>query len=1255
MNMEKTGRELSGDHTWGKLFFLACRVLVILFLATSSSHASENLSFASPDELRVTYADCPLGIDAATPRFSWRMIVPDGVRGYRQTAYRIQVTDPKGDVMWDTGEIPGDVSMGIVYDGDPLEATTRYDWAVTVWDQTGAFASETSWFETGLMDTDGGTTAWEDARWIGGGPEDLVLYAHYLSVFKFQYTLQLDAASGSTRAGFVYGANDARLMDRNRNIYNIEAGENESFIRLELDILRVDGTHGGTAQLNIYRAGYHPEDSADSPFKSFSIPLSVIHNENKYAPHTFFVESIFGTTRIFIDEQDEAHEITGGDAVGQGPFSTPGVNLNPVGWGGDYIAFPMLADIGFSVPDGQRARFSDIMVRHHRFPSNALFETEGDGPASRMNAEEDIFVAAATKTGAGLSRTDGGYEVAGGKEGAFISVDPSRNAMPMLRTEFAAEDKKIDHARLYVTARGIYEFFINGSRVGEDWFNPGLTQYNVTHMYQTYDVTDLVRAGEVNAMGAMLGEGWWSGNITFSGSNWNYFGDRQSLLAKLVITYRDGTREVVGTNDREWKYDNRGPVLYGSFFQGEVYDATREAAVEGWSEPGYDDAGWKSVAVVPLAGTAFSGKVTDMGGAETDFNYDRFSLIGQIGPTARVVETLTAKSVEEVRPGVYVYDMGQNMVGVPRIRIEGGTPGRKVILRYAEVLYPDLPEYGKNVDMVMLENIRAALAQDIYVLKGGTEVIQPRFTFHGYRYVEITGVETPPSPEAVQGLVISSVDRLSAGYRTSNPKVNRLWENIVWSMRGNFLSIPTDCPQRNERMGWSGDLSVFSRTATYLADVDQFLVRHMMAMRDLQGDNGMFTGVAPIGPGFGGILWGSAGITVAWEVYRQYGDVQLLRDHYDAMKRYMAYLAGRVDTSTGVVDDGPLGDWLSPEGNRNDNSLLWCAYYVYDLDIMARVADVLDQSEDARVFRGEYEARKKHFNDTYVDRETGKTVKSDFKSSGFGMPGGAAAVPVSTLKSSDGREFVDTQASYAVPLALGVFDDENIACTARNLAAACGRKRVDDGGVVRPEYALMTGFIGTAWISRALSDNGYSDIAYRLLQQDSYPSWLYPVDQGATTIWERLNSYTVEAGFGGNNSMNSFNHYSFGAVGQWMMACSLGIQPDETSPGFKHFILKPEPDPTGEMTFAEGFFDSAYGRIESAWKVDGEMLIYKATVPPNTTATLYLPASRTVVTENGTPAAVADGVKFLRTEDGWVLFELDSGVYEFHTQKSSQL
>jgi alpha-L-rhamnosidase len=561
--------------------------------------------------------------------------------------------------------------------------------------------------------------------------------------------------------------------------------------------------------------------------------------------------------------------------------------------------------------------------------------------------------------------------------------------------------------------------------------------------------------------------------------------------------------------------------------------------------------------------------------------------------------------------------MGQNMVGVPEISVRGGIKGNRITLRYAEVKYPDLPQYGKKVGMIMLENIRAALSQDIFILKGGDEIIRPRFTFHGYRFIEITGIGKALPAESVRGCVISSAQEPASGYVTSNPGVNKLWENITWSMKGNFLSIPTDCPQRNERMGWSGDISMFARTSAYLYNMPQFLRRHMTAFRDDQREDGRFGDVVPLRGGFGGILWGSAGITVAWESWLQFADKEMLAEHFLSMGKYISFLESRIDAKTGLVNEGPLGDWLSPEGNRNDNTLLWEAYFVYDLEIMAKIAGILGKTADAGSYRKKYEDRRKLFNERFVDAGTRKTHP-------------------------------DTQASYAVPLALGVFSPEYEADAARHLTTAVMRRNTDDEGVVRPEYSLMTGFIGTAWISKALCDHGYPEIAYRMLQQTSYPSWLYSVEQGATTIWERLNSYTVENGFGGNNSMNSFNHYSFGAVGAWMYNYSLGIRRDDNDPGFRHFILQPVPDPDGKMTYAKGFYESMYGRIESSWQLENGRLAYRATVPANTTATLFLPASDARgITESGREASGSPGITWVKYQDGMAVMELKSGTYEF--------
>ncbi|MFC0274473.1 family 78 glycoside hydrolase catalytic domain [Metabacillus herbersteinensis] len=1175
------------------LIILLMVSMVISSLSPSAS-AKNNKSFEVTN-LMVDYTKTPIGTDVEKPSFSWQMSTESGSRGDLQTAYQIVIKDSKNKIVWDTKKVNSDVSLGIQYAGNELKATTRYNWTVTVWDQSGKTSSSNSWFETGLMNPDPNLSAWDGATWIGGGNDDLVFYSHYLSVFNVKYTLGLDKSS--TKAGFVLNANDSRMMDKNKNIYQIENGKNESYVKFELDVSDVDGTSTGLAKLKVYRVGFVESDSSSKPFSTVEIPQTLINNDNKNKPHDFHIWGTFGAYQVFIDGTNTAT-----NRVFNGV-------LNPVGNNHDYLTHVgMLADIGFSVDAGQTASFKNVEVNHRRSPSNTLFKEE-----LTTDVYSGIYSDAVNNVDSGLKINNGAYVVDGGTNGALIVADPSRNSMPMLRTEFTNDDKKIESARVYATARGVYEMYINGERVGEDYFNPGYTQYNLTHMYQTYDVTDMIKKGD-NAIGAMLGEGWWSGLLNY-GSNWNYFGDRQSLLAKLVITYKDGTNKVVTTNPTDWKYNNDGPVRYGSFFMGETYDATKESAINGWNNTAYNDSEWKSAVEVPLD------KSTTWNG----YNYDKMQLIGQIGENASAVKTLTAKNVTEIRPGVYVYDMGQNMVGVPKITIKDGTAGNKITMRVAEVLYPDLPESRENVGMIMQENLRAALNQDTYISKEGSQVIKPRFTFHGYRYIEITGIDEALPLEAVQGVVISSIKDLDSSYKTSNPTVNKLWENITWSMRGNFLSIPTDTPARNERMGWGGDISVFSRTATYLDNVNQFFNRHMIANRDNQSAAGRFPDVAPVGPGFGGLLWGSAGMTVPWEAYQQYGDVSLLKEHYDAMKKYISYLDSTVNPTTGLVSDSRLGDWLSPENNKTGNDIIVTAYHVYDLWIMAKTAEALGETADAAGYWKDYKDRKAFFNTKFVDVKTKKTIK----------PAGIIS---------------DTQASYAVPLALDVFSDENIPYAADHLAAAVMRENTDDTGVTRPPYSLMTGFIGTASISQALSENGYNDVAYRLLQQTSYPSWLYSVKNGATTIWERLNSYTVEDGFGGNNSMNSFNHYSFGAVGAWMYNQSLGIQRDPNNPGFKHFILQPTPDPDGVMTWAEGHYDSMYGRINSAWKVKNGTFTYSATVPANTTATVYIPSNNVkTIKEGGQPIAEAEGVTFVEFKDGKAVYELEAGNYDFRS------
>ena len=1174
---------------------------IILFF--SSILLFTGCSVSELSSLKVEYEETPIGIDIEKPRFSWQM--SSSKRSQSQSAYQIIVTDKTGKEVWSSGKTESNISLNIEYAGEPLQPCTRYNWTLQVWDQDDKPLSTQSWFETGLMNPS--IDAWEGAKWIGGGDDDLVLYPDYLPTFNINYSLQLDKESGSTKAGFVFGANDPRLMDKNKNIYNLENKRDESYIEVELDISQVAA--GGNAFLHLYRVGYAPGDRKETPFRSLPIPSSTIHRGNQYDKHFICLKTMYSNTDFFVGGEEESNKI------GK-------VTINPIGNSWDYICFPMLCEIGFSARPGQSANFSEVEVRNYRVPNNILFSEKLD-----EEGEKSLF---AEKENLTITRQ--AYQLSGGDSGRLVTANIGKKSMPLLRTTFTTKKGAIDDARLYITARGIYEAYINGEKIGDDYFNPGLTQYNKHHLYQTYDVTNRLKAGD-NALGVALGEGWWSGAITYMGYLWNLFGDRQSLLAKLVITYADGTMETIVSNPDSWSYFDGGPIIYSSFFQGEVYDARKEAAIEGWAEASYDASGWKKAVEVDQEKAITEDKAIEANRMPAVNDFSAMQLIGQYGQTVKKIKELTAISMEEVRPGVYLYDMGQNMVGVPRITLKGENPGTAVKLRFAEVKYPDLPEFKENTGMIMLENIRGAMAQDIYITKGGNETILPGFTFHGYRFIEITGIDKPLPLEAVKGDVLSSIHELASHYETSNSKVNKLWENITWSTFANFLSIPTDCPQRNERMGWSGDISVFSRTATYLGDIPQFLHRHMRAMRDTQREDGRFADVAPIGGGFGGILWGSAGITVPWESYLQYNDERLLVDHYEAMKSYIHYLTEYIDPETGILTEGNLGDWLGPEQEKNDNSLLWEAYFIYDLELMYRIAILLERKEDAVWFNQLCRERKAFFNNTYFNPETGETVHS-----GFRQP-------------ERKGELIGTQTSYLIPLAFDICDEGVKELVAQQLVNCIENSYHKNEETTYPPYSLMTGFIGTAWINRVLSEWGHSEAAYRILQQTNYPSWLYSVDQGATTIWERLNSYTREHGFSGNNSMNSFNHYSFGSIGSWMVNYSLGIERDTNHPGFKHFILQPEPDPTGEMTFAKGHYDSMYGRIESSWEMKGNTCQYHFKVPANSSATLYLQAADIeMVKEGGKPVRSSNDIEVVGEENGRVMMKLRSGEYRFSVE-----
>lgn len=940
------------------------------------------------------------------------------------------------------------------------------------------------------------------ARWIGSASDELPVYADNLSVFRLECDVKVKSGEN---VSLLFGMNDPRLMSRNLNIYNLENSEDASAVRVRID---------GDGTVSLYRYGYHTDDRVmDNDNSEAAEPLAKFRCEMKSGFNRLEISENLGHTAISMN----------GKEIGR-------VGINPMGNGGDYLAFPVLAEMAVDISEGSRGVIKDVRIRNFRDPGNVIYEKSGEfSRSTKIHVEE--------------------------------------RSMPELQTVIVIpEGKKVKNAEVSATARGIYTISINGRRLTESYFNPGSTQYNKTHIWQRHDLKDFLRPGK-NVMDVQLAEGWWSGPSTFMGEYWNFYGDRQSFIAVVDVDYEDGTHDRFVTSPDSWTVSADGPVVAGSFFNGEVYDATRE------NSPGRN----RRRAVEIALDSTVCGSVGDW--SDIKFRPDVYDRV-------LPVDTLTAVAMTEPRQGVYVYDLGQNTAGVPLLTFQGLRPGQEVTVRYAEVLYPDMPRCAANAGMIMTENLRAAMCRDIYRGAGRDEEnFSPRNTLHGYRYIELTGLEKPLALSAVRSVALSSVHDFKAHYECSDTLVNRLWENVKWSTLSNFISIPTDCPQRNERLGWMGDISVFSPTATKLADVKGILKKYLQSVRDCQHEDGKFPDVVPAGVGFGGFLWGSAGITVPYELLRQYGDTATVREHYPAMKKYMEYVRGKtMDPNTGIIvqnhEWGDLADWLSPEYDRTDKSLLWECYYIYDLGLMAEMARAIDTTADAAEYSRMREERIRFFRDNYVDADNGMTIWSGYSPERRGS-------------------VVDTQVSYALPIAMGIYNEPKFV---ENFLKTVTRENKADDGTVCPPYSLMTGFIGTAWISEALSKSGHPEMAYRLLTSRNYPSWLYPVTQGATTVWERLNSYTHRDGFGNNNSMNSFNHYSFGSVGNWLLTRSLGI--NSTADG--KIEIRPEADMSGSVSYASGWMDTPQGRVRSSWRIEPEEVVYDIEMPCE--GTLVLPS-----------------------------------------------
>jgi alpha-L-rhamnosidase len=708
----------------------------------------------------------------------------------------------------------------------------------------------------------------------------------------------------------------------------------------------------------------------------------------------------------------------------------------------------------------------------------------------------------------------------------FGDVPPLPAPAALLRRTFDVA-KTIESARLYVTALGSYRMFVNGQRVGNDVLTPGFTDYSKRVQYQTYDVTQQVTGGK-NVLGALLGEGWFASGMTWTGLSYFFQPPPVRLLAQLEIQYSDGSRDTI-SSDGSWK-TAASPVLRSEIYSGETYDARDETA--NWNQTSFDDSAWQPATIVPDSSAP---------------------VVAQLDAPVRVVQTVTPVSVTPVN-GVYVFDMGQNMVGWARLNVSGPA-GTRVRMRFAERLNSD--------GSIYTENLRNADATDTYVLRGGSdETYSPHFTFHGFRYVEVSGFPGTPTTANITGEVASSVSGdPSAHVNTASDLVNHMWSIGIWGQRGNFLSIPTDCPQRDERLGWMGDAGVFWRTGTYNFDIDAFSHKFMHDVTDGQTAAGDFTNVSPdsLRPygSEGAPGWADAGVIIPWTTWMQYGDVAIIKRNWDAMQRFMEFIAKANPDFIRKNGVGPnFADWLAPD-DRTNKDLLATAYWALVARMMEQMAHAIGKEDDAQ---------------RYADLISNIRI----------------AYQKAYIK-DDGTVGTGTQTSYVVTLYAKLAPE--------SLEPAMVDNLVKD--IESRNWHLSTGFLGTPFLLFTLADHGRTDVAYRLLLNDTYPSWGYMLSKGATTWWERWNGDT------GDPSMNSYNHYAFGSVVAWVYRYLAGIDTATDGAGFRHIVIHPHPD--AAMDHASGEYDSVYGKIYTEWRQTSNTFSLKVSIPANTSATVYLP------------------------------------------------
>jgi alpha-L-rhamnosidase len=769
--------------------------------------------------------------------------------------------------------------------------------------------------------------------------------------------------------------------------------------------------------------------------------------------------------------------------------------------------------------------------------------------------------------------------------GQWMASSLDKEIHPLFRKIFTLPEDIVS-ARAYVCGLGIYELMINGQRIGEEYFTPGYNSYDFWLQYQTYDITSQLKSGD-NAIGLMLGNGWYKGRFGFDGGYHKLYGNQFAFIAEVVATKKDGSTIVIGS-DPEWKCAP-SPIIFSGIYDGEVYDANKE--ISDWSLPTFDDTEWTNV--IPAH-------------VKTERLQARLSL------PVKIMEERTPIDIIKTPADETVLDFGQNMTGWVRFKTSA-TRGQKLKLQHGEILQ-DGCFYN--------ENLRTAKAEYIYISDGNVREVQPNFTFYGFRYVKLTGFEGEIDPKDFTGCVIYSELEETGSIKTSNPDVNRLFLNAMWGQKGNFLDVPTDCPQRDERMGWTGDAQIFASTACFNMYSPAFYTKYLQDLREEQiRISGSVPFIVPTlkpenDPGFvtgnGSAAWGDAATIIPWTLYLHYGDKELLKQHLNTMKDWVDYIKRKDDESGGTrlwKTGFHFADWLALDGKEpggviggTDPYFVASAYYCYSARLVAKAATVLEKEELAKEYSN-------------LSEEVKAAILHEYFT-------------------PSGRSAIHTQTAMIVALYMDLVPEHYRSRIIEDLK----QKLRDDN------MHLTTGFVGTPYFCHALSENGAKEEAYTLLLNDDYPSWLYAVKMGATTIWERWNSVLPDGKISGTD-MNSLNHYAYGSIAEWMYRYMCGINPVEAAPGFKKFKLAPQP--YGKLTYVKASFHSASGLIESSWEIkeDG-VLSFVFNVPFNTTAELTLPdADVNMVKVNGeTLASSGLSSEQLATE---VCCTLMAGKYEF--------